>query len=304
MHNMLFLMSTAIAAFMGPRDALTPWSADTHPTDVARSHVEQITAGQHKYAVIQSGTMDGRNCRSPMGCGMSKEGAFLQTWESNRSVRMENVGQTDIVNPWLSNGRNNFRNVDEIVFQWAPPGDPDGDAIADYHFELSNRADMKWPLSMSFYKLISRTSDVVKEKDPATNRVIKVTVRADGRLVNRFAGDGIVVATPTGSTAYSLAAGGPVVYPTIAAMLLTPLSPHALAARPLILPPDTTLELEVEAGADDATVNLDGQRRWRVKPGRPVRIGRAEFCIRLVVPNNKTYYQILRDKMKWSGSQI
>ena len=59
--------------------------------------------------------MDGRSCRTPMGCGMAREGAFYQTWESNRSVRMENVGETDVVNPWLSNGRNNFRSVPEIV---------------------------------------------------------------------------------------------------------------------------------------------------------------------------------------------
>ena len=67
------------------------------------------------YQVVQGGTMDGRSCRTPMGVGMNSEGAFFQTWESNRSVRMENVGDTDVVNPWLSNGRNEFRNVAEIV---------------------------------------------------------------------------------------------------------------------------------------------------------------------------------------------
>ncbi len=99
-------------------EALHPWSTNTHPTDVAKSHVEEISAaagGVRRYTVVQGGTMDGRNCRSPMGCGIAREGAFLQTWESNRSVRMENVGETDVVNPWLSNGRNNFRSVEEIV---------------------------------------------------------------------------------------------------------------------------------------------------------------------------------------------
>jgi hypothetical protein len=96
-------------------EALYPWAANTHPTDVAKSHVEEITRGTQKYTVVQGGTMDGRNCRSPMGCGIAREGALLQTWESNRSVRMENVGDTDVVNPWLSNGRNHFRSVEEIV---------------------------------------------------------------------------------------------------------------------------------------------------------------------------------------------
>jgi len=121
MYSMLFLVSTAIAAVTAADDALKPWSANTRPSDVPKSHVEEITAGQHKYAVMQGGTMDGRNCRSPMGCGVEREGAILQTWESNRSVRMENVGQTDVVNPWLSNGRNNFRNAEEIVSSAVTP---------------------------------------------------------------------------------------------------------------------------------------------------------------------------------------
>ncbi|MBC8868290.1 MAG: putative Ig domain-containing protein [Planctomycetes bacterium] len=140
MHNMLFLLSATIAAATGADDALKPWSANTDPTDVEKSHVEEITAGQHKYTVIQSGTMDGRNCRSPMGCGMSREGAFMQTWESNRSVRMENVGQTDIVNPWLSNGRNNFRSVDEIVSSAVTPDMTDAEkAFALWFQEIRYR---------------------------------------------------------------------------------------------------------------------------------------------------------------------
>jgi hypothetical protein len=109
------------AAVARADDALQPWSANIQPGDRAKSHVEEITAGQHKYTVIQSGTMDGRNCRSPMGCGMAREGAFFQSWESNRSVRMENVGDTDVENPWLSNGRNNFRNAEEIVASAVTP---------------------------------------------------------------------------------------------------------------------------------------------------------------------------------------
>ena len=122
MHSTLFFMGMAIATASGTDDVLKPWSASTRPGDVERSHVEQISAGQHRYTVIQSGTMDGRNCRSPMGCGIAREGAMLQTWESNRSVRMENVGELDVVNPWLSNGRNNFRNVEEIVSSAVTPG--------------------------------------------------------------------------------------------------------------------------------------------------------------------------------------
>jgi len=137
-----------------------------------------------------------------------------------------------------------------------------------------------------------------------TGRVIKVVVRADGEFVNRFSGDGLVISTPTGSTAYSLAAGGPVVVPTLAAVLLTPLAPHALAARPLILPADGTLEVELAAGSEPATFNLDGQQVWPLTPGRPVAIERAGFYVRLVTPAGKSWFGILRDKLKWSGSQV
>jgi len=121
-------------------DAWYPRSTDTHPTDVAKSHVEEISEGTHKYTVFQGGTMDGHNCRSPMGCGIDREGALLQTWESNHSVRMENVGDIDVVNPWLSNGRNNFRSVDEIVSSAVSPGMMDADkAFAVWFQEIRYR---------------------------------------------------------------------------------------------------------------------------------------------------------------------
>jgi NAD+ kinase len=145
-------------------------------------------------------------------------------------------------------------------------------------------------------------NDIAVNMGPA-NRAIELVAGSGGVLVTRFVGDGVVVATPTGSTAYSLAAGGPVVYPTMQAILLTPLSPHALASRPMILPPDAKVELELSRRSESAILNLDGQERWMIRPGRPIRISRAGFTIRLVTPKGKTYFQILRDKLKWTGSQ-
>ncbi len=135
------------------------------------------------------------------------------------------------------------------------------------------------------------------------NRVIDLTARANGTLITRFVGDGVVVATPTGSTAYSLAAGGPVVYPTMAAILLTPLAPHALGSRPLILPAEAVLTLELSERSSQAVVTLDGQQRWQLVPNTPINISRAQFVVRLITPRHKTYFQILRDKLKWAGSQ-
>jgi hypothetical protein len=87
------------------RGALEPWASDRHPKDVSGRHTEDGTAARHEYRVTHRGTMGGTNCRSPGG-GF---GVWDQSWESNRAVRMENVGDNDVINPWLSNGRNDFR---------------------------------------------------------------------------------------------------------------------------------------------------------------------------------------------------
>ncbi len=116
--------------------ALSPWTSNADPTDAAKQHVEQVTAGRHEYAVTQGGTMDGTNCRSPVGVYE----AWEQTWESNRAVRMENVGETDAVNPWLSNGRNDFRTIEEIVAAAVEPGMTDREkAIALWYQETQYR---------------------------------------------------------------------------------------------------------------------------------------------------------------------
>src|SRR5262245_38894099 len=100
------LLAAALFTADGSDTALLPWASKAQPSDVTKSHVESSSTPEHKYIVLDGGTMDGTNCRSPMGCGMNREGAIEQTWQSNRVVRMENVGQTDVVSPWLSNGRN------------------------------------------------------------------------------------------------------------------------------------------------------------------------------------------------------
>ena len=113
-----------------------PWASTTDPNDVAGRHVEQIGDSRHEYVITQGGTMDGTNCRSPVGV---YEG-WRQVWESNRIVRMENVGETDLVNPWLSNGRNNFRTIEEIVASAVEPDMSDAEkATALWHQETTYR---------------------------------------------------------------------------------------------------------------------------------------------------------------------
>ena len=140
MHQLLGIVSVVVALAADAGQGLKPWAANKHPTDAAKSHVEEITTAQHPYAITQGGTMDGENCRSPVGCSMSGEGACEQTWQSNRAVRMENIGTTDVVNPWLSNGRNNFRTMEEIIAAAVTPGMSDKEkAMALWFQEIRYR---------------------------------------------------------------------------------------------------------------------------------------------------------------------
>jgi hypothetical protein len=136
---MMLLLPAAVSA-----EELAPWKSNRHPTDVPRQHVQEIRDARFSYRIVQGGTMDGRNCRSPQGVWTP----FEQTWESNRSVRMENVGEIDLVNPWLSNGRNDFRSIQAIVDRAIEPGmTPKEKAISlwwqqvqhRFHYEGDNR---------------------------------------------------------------------------------------------------------------------------------------------------------------------
>ena len=139
MHE-LFLVLSAVIGAAGGSYGLMPWAASKHPSDVAKNHVEAIASGTHQYTITLGGTMDGETCRSPMSCGMAGEGAFEQTWESNRAVKLENIGQTDVVQPWLSNGRNHFRTIKEIAAAAIEPGLSDKEKAMSLWFqEIRNR---------------------------------------------------------------------------------------------------------------------------------------------------------------------
>jgi hypothetical protein len=117
-----FVILALLSVAAGPNETLAPWGTNSHPTDIPKRHVEKIAVGRHVYVVQQGGTLDGDNCRSPIGVGMMDGPALEQTWESNRAVRLENTGETDVINPWLANGRNGFRTLDEIVASAVKPG--------------------------------------------------------------------------------------------------------------------------------------------------------------------------------------
>lgn len=176
-------------------------------------------------------------------------------------------------------------------------------ALSDY-LAGKHREELRMVLAIEFcQEQFFALNDCSINMGPSC-RVIESIINIDSNYVTRFVADGVVIATPTGSTAYSLAAGGPIVFPTMEAILITPLCPHALAARPLVLPAQETLTVELAQNSESAVLIIDGQERREFRPGNKVICKKADYKIRLVAPKDKSYYEILRRKMKWGGKPI
>src|SRR5207244_7707297 len=142
-------------------------------------------------------------------------------------------------------------------------------------------------------------NDVVITK-AARSRMIDLSVSVGDEFITRVKADGLIVATPTGSTAYNLAAGGPIVQPTLDAFLLTPIAPHTLTNRPIVIP--VSLPVRVQPNIEDAReelfVTFDGQAGFQLQPGDEIRICRADRTLRLIRPSTRSYFAVLREKLK------
>ncbi len=143
-------------------------------------------------------------------------------------------------------------------------------------------------------------NDVVLHKGGFA-RVVRFAVWVDDEPVGTFAADGVVVSTPTGSTAYSLSAGGPVVVPTVESIVLTPVSPHTLAIRPLVLPPSAEVRVAGEDGAEELLATVDGQVGARFSGAEALVVRRAEEPVLVARFGDASFFDRLRRKMGWGG---
>ena len=130
-------------------------------------------------------------------------------------------------------------------------------------------------------------------------KIIEVEITLDGQFVNSFRADGMIVATPTGSTAYSLSAGGPIVYPSMNAIVLTPVCPFTLTNRPIVVPDQAEINLKLKAGSDGVMLTLDGQVGYPMSADDSVRIRKSATAFNLVQPTKRNYFDVLRNKLKW-----
>jgi NAD+ kinase len=135
----------------------------------------------------------------------------------------------------------------------------------------------------------------------ALARIIELTLRIDGNLVARFRADGLIISTPTGSTAYNLSAGGPIVSPLLPVAVLTPICPHALSLRPIVVPDTGPIEVTLETQREEVYLTLDGQEGTSLGFRDVVRLVRSSSRVRLVKVSGRGFFDSLRGKLRWGG---
>ena len=146
----------------------------------------------------------------------------------------------------------------------------------------------------------SALNDIVITRGSLSRMVVLETF-VDGKYLTTYKADGLIISTPTGSTAYSLSAGGPIVTPEHYSIIITPICPHTLTNRPIMLPPDVAIDVVVVTPEKGISVTLDGQDIFVVRSGDTVRVAKSQFDINIVNSPHHDYWEILRTKLGWGG---
>jgi NAD+ kinase len=137
----------------------------------------------------------------------------------------------------------------------------------------------------------------------ARSRMIDLSVCVAEEFVTRVKADGLIIATPTGSTAYNMAAGGPIVQPSVDALVLTPIAPHTLTNRPIVIPGRSIVHVQPNMEArDEVFLTFDGQAGFQLEAGDQIAVCAAGTPLRLIRPSTRSYFEVLRTKLKWGGA--
>ena len=141
-------------------------------------------------------------------------------------------------------------------------------------------------------------NDIVINKG-ALARIIDLETNINGNYVTTFKADGLIISTPTGSTAYSLSAGGPILYPTLESIVLTPICSHTLTNRPIVLPDNFKIEIIIKSPSEDVFLTLDGQVGFSLRMDDIIEMNKAHYKTKLLVSAERDYFKVLRTKLKW-----
>jgi len=178
------------------------------------------------------------------------------------------------------------------------------DKIIEGEFEIQNRLALRSTLIRNNRKTAEHTAlnDVVITHQKLA-RLIEITAFFDEDYVTTYQADGLIICTPTGSTAYSLSAGGPILEPTLDAILLTPICPHTITNRPILVPGNTNIRIAVPKPNMNATMTIDGQIGVPIQKDDSIEVKRSPKPIRLVKCPKTSFFEVLRNKLGWSGSK-
>jgi NAD+ kinase len=176
----------------------------------------------------------------------------------------------------------------------------DLEEILEGKFTIEARMRLQVSIQRCQREILRQTvlNDVVINKG-ALARIVDLKATIDGRYLTNYRADGLIVATPTGSTAYNLSAGGPIVYPAAHAIILTPICSFTLTNRPIILPAEVQVQVELDGRAQDVSLTCDGQIGCELAPADQVHIITSSYPLRLIKAESTDYFEILRTKLKW-----
>ncbi len=174
------------------------------------------------------------------------------------------------------------------------------ESILNGNYRLDRRVMLAVELVRNSERVTSSRvlNDVVINKS-ALARIIEIEASLNQQFVNSFRADGLIVSTPTGSTAYNLSAGGPVIYPSMNAIVITPICPFTLSNRPIVVPDDSVIELSLKTDREEVALTLDGQVGFPLELEDRVVIRKSQTTFNLVQPMNRNYFDVLRDKLRW-----
>lgn len=175
--------------------------------------------------------------------------------------------------------------------------------LNDFDYVKNNLVEERYILEVNIgrKKYYSLNEVVIIRKDVKTN-VVNTKITVNEKELAEFKGDGVIIATPTGSTAYSLSVGGPIIIPSLKLFLVSPIAPHNLNTRPIILDGSEKINLSIFEPTEKACINIDGQHIKIIDKNTGVNIKYSDRKLKLVIPEDRNYFEVLKNKLRWGGN--
>jgi len=165
-------------------------------------------------------------------------------------------------------------------------------------FEIEERILLEGKIISHKSKKFTAVNDIVIEKG-GWSRIIEIDTWVDGKFLTTYRSDGLIISTPTGSTGYSLSAGGPILLPELNSFVLSPICPHTLTVRPIVIPANSEITIEARSFYKTVMINKDGQKTFKIKPPVKMVVKKSDKVLKLFKRKNKDYFQTLREKLMW-----